>query len=185
MNAALAFTLLVLFISLGLFLRLRNGMRQLQLLGGFSPILPDSAPRVSIIFSALNEALTIEPALRSMLALDYPDLEIIAINDRSYDATGAILDRLGQEHPILRVLHIRELVVEPHNISNQTGHTRRFAETEWMESPLPALLAFISRSNIICVFARHCVDHCARWHQLARHALLFVRTKARPNLTNM
>jgi glycosyltransferase involved in cell wall biosynthesis len=109
MNAALAFTLLVLFISLGLFLRLRNGMRQLQLLGGFSPILPDSAPRVSIIFSALNEASTIEPALRSMLALDYPDLEIIAINDRSNDATGAILDRLGQEHPILRVLHIREL----------------------------------------------------------------------------
>ena len=48
-------------------------------------------PRVSLIVSALDEAATIEPALHSLLAIDYPDLEIIVINDRSTDATPAII----------------------------------------------------------------------------------------------
>ncbi len=66
-------------------------------------------PRVSIVVAALNEADTIEPAMRSLLALDYPDLELIAIDDRSTDATGAILDRLGTDNPRLRVAHIADL----------------------------------------------------------------------------
>lgn len=109
MNAAFLLTLLVFLISLSTFLGLRYGMRKLKLLADIPPVLNCAAPRVSIIFSALNEAGTIEPALRSVLALDYPNLEIIAINDRSTDSTGEILDRLSREHPALRVLHIKEL----------------------------------------------------------------------------
>jgi cellulose synthase/poly-beta-1,6-N-acetylglucosamine synthase-like glycosyltransferase len=45
------------------------------------------APRVSIVVPALNEARWIEPALRSLAAPEYPDLEIVAIDDRSTDAT--------------------------------------------------------------------------------------------------
>jgi glycosyltransferase involved in cell wall biosynthesis len=108
-DAAFVITLLVLLITLGTFVRLRLGMRKLQRLADIPPAPAGAAPRVSIVFSALNEAATIEPALRSLLALDYPNLEIIAIDDRSTDATGAILDRLGREHSVLRVLHIREL----------------------------------------------------------------------------
>ncbi|MBV0881742.1 glycosyltransferase [Noviherbaspirillum sp. L7-7A] len=66
-------------------------------------------PRVSLIVSALNEAGTIEPALRSLLAIDYPDLELIVIDDRSTDATGEIIDRLAARQPRLRALHLREL----------------------------------------------------------------------------
>jgi glycosyltransferase involved in cell wall biosynthesis len=74
-------------------------------------------PRVSIIVAARNEAGHIEAALRSLLELDYPDYEVIAVDDRSEDATGAILDRLQSEwrdrgealHHRLKVLHIREL----------------------------------------------------------------------------
>jgi len=47
--------------------------------------------------------------MRSILRQDYPDYEIIAIDDRSEDATGAILDRLSREDPRLRVVHVREL----------------------------------------------------------------------------
>jgi glycosyltransferase involved in cell wall biosynthesis len=66
-------------------------------------------PRVSLIVSALNEAATIEPALRSLLAIDYPDLELIVINDRSTDATPAIIERVAADAPRMRVVHLREL----------------------------------------------------------------------------
>ncbi|MCK4837470.1 MAG: glycosyltransferase, partial [Desulfobulbaceae bacterium] len=55
------------------------------------------------------EAATIKPALAALLALDYPDLEIIAINDRSTDATGLILDKMAKTDARLKVYHIMEL----------------------------------------------------------------------------
>lgn len=69
----------------------------------------ERAPRVSIIAPALDEARGIEAAVRSFLAQDYPDLEVIVVDDRSRDATPAILARLAAELPRLRVLTIREL----------------------------------------------------------------------------
>ena len=74
-------------------------------------------PRVSIVVPARNEAEHIEAALRSLLRLDYPECEIIAINDRSTDETGAIMDRLLVEWQQqatsglhrLRIIDLKEL----------------------------------------------------------------------------
>ena len=67
-------------------------------------------PSLSIIFSALNEEHEIELALTSLLNLNYPNLEIIAINDRSTDKTPEILERFQQQYPErMRVFHIKEL----------------------------------------------------------------------------
>jgi len=67
-------------------------------------------PRISIIVPALNEEEKLEAALRSLLVLDYPDYEVIAIDDRSSDRTGEIMDRLGTENPSkLKVIHIATL----------------------------------------------------------------------------
>lgn len=67
-------------------------------------------PRVSIIVPARNEEQGIEPALRSLVALDYPNFEIMAINDRSTDRTGEILERVRQEHSKrLRTVHLDDL----------------------------------------------------------------------------
>ncbi|HVJ84682.1 MAG TPA: glycosyltransferase, partial [Caulifigura sp.] len=44
-------------------------------------------PRVSIVVAARNEERNIEAGVRSLLALDYPDLQITVVNDRSTDAT--------------------------------------------------------------------------------------------------
>ena len=76
--------------------------------------LPDperlsTLPRVSVIVAARNEGMTIEPALNSVLDLDYPNLEVIAVDDRSDDATGRILDDMATVDLRLRVIHIVEL----------------------------------------------------------------------------
>jgi cellulose synthase/poly-beta-1,6-N-acetylglucosamine synthase-like glycosyltransferase len=49
------------------------------------------APRISILVPAYNEAAGIVDSVRSLLALDYPQVEVVVINDGSKDAT---IDRL-------------------------------------------------------------------------------------------
>ncbi|MGE5616576.1 MAG: glycosyltransferase [Bacillota bacterium] len=101
-------SLVVLAASVAIYAHVAWGWRRLGALRNVAPILPNP-PRVSIVVPARDEGTTIEPALRSLLALEYPDLEIVAIDDRSADATGEILDRLGREFPRLQILHVREL----------------------------------------------------------------------------
>ncbi len=66
-------------------------------------------PLLSIVIPACNEAEHIGAALSSLLAQDYPKLEIIAVNDRSTDSTGEILEALAKRDPRLKVLHNKEL----------------------------------------------------------------------------
>lgn len=51
------------------------------------PSQPSRWPRVSILVPAYQEAENIESALRSLTELDYPDYEIIVVDDGSADAT--------------------------------------------------------------------------------------------------
>ena len=74
-----------------------------------SPPIPDTWPSVSLVITACDEEDTIERAFQSLLQLDYPHLEIIAVNDRSTDTTGAILERLAVDAPHVRVVHIETL----------------------------------------------------------------------------
>src|SRR5574337_712644 len=76
----------------------------------WQPASGSAAPKVSIIVPARNEEEHVEVAVSSLLALDYPDYEVIAVNDRSSDRTGEILDRLAAaSRGRLRVLHVTEL----------------------------------------------------------------------------
>jgi glycosyltransferase involved in cell wall biosynthesis len=73
----------------------------------------ETLPRLSVIVPARNEAANIAATLRSLLATDGVELEIIAVNDRSTDQTGAIMDELAQstadEGKTLSILHVAEL----------------------------------------------------------------------------
>ena len=67
------------------------------------------APLVSIVVPARNEEhRVLEPCIRSILAQDYGRFEVIAVNDRSTDATGAILHSLAATDERLRVIEGKE-----------------------------------------------------------------------------
>ena len=66
-------------------------------------------PRLSVVVAARNEELGAEQALSSLLALDYPDYEVIFVDDRSDDRTGEIADRLSEGDDRLEVIHIERL----------------------------------------------------------------------------
>jgi chlorobactene glucosyltransferase len=67
--------------------------------------LPDALPRVSVLVPARDEARTIVDCIDSLAQQDYPNFEIIALNDQSSDETGALLDEMAARHPNVTVLH--------------------------------------------------------------------------------
>lgn len=64
-------------------------------------------PKISIIFAAKNEALSLGEALEKMLMQNYPDFEVIAVNDRSDDETLLVLNAV--KHPHLKVVDLTQL----------------------------------------------------------------------------
>lgn len=85
-----------------------KGRQRMSLVNLPARPLPENPPPVSILIPAKDEGVRIADCVRSALAQDYPDLEVLAINDRSTDDTGAVLDKLASENPRLRVVHIRD-----------------------------------------------------------------------------
>ena len=70
------------------------------------------SPRVSIVVPARNEAEHIEQTLTQLLQLDYENYQVIAVDDRSTDGTGEVMDRVastakGRER--LRIIHVSSL----------------------------------------------------------------------------
>jgi chlorobactene glucosyltransferase len=70
-----------------------------------SPLTASAAPLVSVLLPARNEEhRVLAECVRSILAQDYQRFEVIAVNDRSTDATGAILEALAKSDERLRVI---------------------------------------------------------------------------------
>ncbi|MCF8266029.1 MAG: glycosyltransferase family 2 protein [Melioribacteraceae bacterium] len=85
------------------------GYQKVEKLKNVDGIRVKKYPKVSIIFTALNEERNIEKALSSLLEQDYSNFEIIAVNDRSTDRTGIILDKLSKKDSNLKVIHNKNL----------------------------------------------------------------------------
>ncbi|HVT03527.1 MAG TPA: glycosyltransferase [Thermoanaerobaculia bacterium] len=66
-------------------------------------------PLVSIVAAARNEERKIAEGVRSLLALDYPAMELVVIDDRSTDRTGEVLQGIAATDPRLRIVTVREL----------------------------------------------------------------------------
>lgn len=85
------------------------GYARLPKLVDVPPVDAARAPRVSIIVAARDEERHMESAVRSLLRLDYPDYELVVVNDRSTDRTGEILRAVAAAEHRLQVVSVTEL----------------------------------------------------------------------------
>ncbi len=99
-----ALVFLVVVVPFVLLIRHRNAIPML-------PALPESItlPRLSVVVPARDEASAIGRAVGSLLAQDYPDLEVIVVDDRSSDATGDVLRGLAAKDRRLLTLRVDAL----------------------------------------------------------------------------
>jgi biofilm PGA synthesis N-glycosyltransferase PgaC len=70
--------------------------------------LPEVKIPVSVIISARNESKNLKEYLPSILQQDYPDFEVVVVNDCSGDDSDDVLDALKETYPHLKIVTITE-----------------------------------------------------------------------------
>jgi cellulose synthase/poly-beta-1,6-N-acetylglucosamine synthase-like glycosyltransferase len=119
-------------------------------------------PRVSVVVAARDEQAGIQPALESLLALDYDDYEVLVVNDRSTDGTGEILDRMTNAHTRLRVLHVVELPAGWLGKNHALWHAAREATGEYLLfTDADVVMERDALRKAIAYAGRHGIDHVA------------------------
>ena len=154
-----------------------------------NPVSPSCNPRVSIIVPARNEEESIEQALTQLLVLDYDNYEIIALNDRSTDRTGEIMENLAAEFSArgqLRVIHHHELpkgwLGKTHAMwtaTNQAaGDWLLFTDADVMFKPesLRRALAYAEaeRADHVVLFPRMIMKRAGEYMTIAFFQTMFV-----------
>src|SRR5215468_1395010 len=94
--------------------------------------LCESCPSVALIFAARDEQEKLPRALATLAKIDYPVLEIIAVDDRSSDATLSILDQAAERDPRFKVVKVASLpegwLGKPHALQKAYG----ISTGEWL-----------------------------------------------------
>ena len=141
----------------------RLSLKNVQSLPSISLDREKKYPRLSVIIAARNEAGTIENALKSVLAQNYPNLEIILVNDRSNDGTDKILQKLAEKDPRVLIHHVEELPpgwlgkvnAMQQGFGKSTGVWLLFtdADVHFQEESLERIIAVAERSSVdyLCV----------------------------------
>jgi chlorobactene glucosyltransferase len=127
-------------------------------LGSPARLSPGRWPPVSLVIPARNEERGIEEAVRSQLAQDYPDLEVVVVDDRSSDGTRGVLERLARQDGRLRVVAGVEppsgWLGKPHALSEgaarATGDLLLFADADVRYDPrtLREAVAFLEGGRL-------------------------------------
>jgi len=122
---------------------LARGLPSIPTIKEVAPTEDGDCPSISILFAARDEAEKLPDALATMLALDYPSYEVIAVDDRSEDATGAILEKVARDNPRLRRVRVNSLPAgwlgKPHALEqayeNSSGEWLVFTDADVHYAP--------------------------------------------------
>ncbi len=132
--ATLSFILLIVIFTYFLLTSIEFlfGFNQLKNLSTQPCLEQSQLPTVSIILTALNEEKDLENTLLALNNLNYPNFEIIAVNDRSTDKTADILTRLQKKLPRLKVYHINTLPQDWFGKNHGLHVASQYATGEWI-----------------------------------------------------
>jgi glycosyltransferase involved in cell wall biosynthesis len=111
-------------------------------LPGLPEVGDGASPELTVIVPACNEEASIAATLRSLLASREIRLQIIAVNDRSSDRTGEIMNAIVEETNFLQlnqnlqnaiqVIHIKELLGDWLGKPHALAVAAELAESEWV-----------------------------------------------------
>ena len=76
--------------------------------GVYKKVADVELPPLSVIICARNEDDNLPVFLPLVLTQDYPEFEVIVVNDCSYDNTGDVLEEFAKKYPRLRIVTIKE-----------------------------------------------------------------------------
>lgn len=96
---------------------------------------PAGTPSVSIIVPARNEEEQVGEALTKLLQLEYENYEVIAVNDRSTDRTGELMNEVAKGPAArgrLKVLHLRELPPQWLGKTHAMWRAARESSSDWL-----------------------------------------------------
>ncbi len=101
-------------VAMGWCIRTTEAMKNLPLVANLTDldrnVVPEGTPGLTVIVPARDEAENIAATLDTLMQQDYAGVMVVAVDDRSTDATGAIMDDYAARFPErVRVLHITEL----------------------------------------------------------------------------
>jgi hypothetical protein len=168
-------------VSLALALATLAGWAGLALLGAagrrailpLPPAGPGPRPSVTAVVPCRNEARSVGAAMRSLLAQDHPALAVVAVDDRSTDGTGTVLDHLAAADPRLSVVHVGHLPPGwlGKNHACHVGAER--ARSEWLLfTDADVLFAPDALSRAVAAAERHGLGHLAVLPHLVAPGLL-------------
>jgi glycosyltransferase involved in cell wall biosynthesis len=139
-------------------LHIAYGALRLPIIKDIAPAADAGCPNISILFAARDEEEKLPAALATLMEIDYPHLEVVAVDDRSTDATGQILDDFAALHPRLRVVHVVDLspgwLGKPHALQKAyeaaTGEWLVFTDADVRFKPdvLRRAIALAKRENL-------------------------------------
>src|SRR5260221_11882792 len=76
-------------------LHIAYGALRLPIIKDVPPVSDPDCPRISILLAERDEEKKLPAALAPLMEIDYPNLDVTAVDDRSQDPTGHILDALA------------------------------------------------------------------------------------------
>jgi glycosyltransferase involved in cell wall biosynthesis len=108
-------------------IEIARGVPSLPRLADTAPLDSSKCPSVSILVAARDEAAKLHGALATFLAEDYPNFEVVAVDDRSEDATKTILEAAAHANTRLKYIRVDVLpegwLGKPHGLQQAYEHS--------------------------------------------------------------